>query len=144
MIPAYTSLDEWQLFKILIFRLKGLIPSLCRKEDVSQLDVVLEAIRYIDTLRDKLIDIIADSTVTSTITNTVNSNINSSTFNPSHINSTILSPPAHQELSHLPSPYSAHQGQRQLTPNDQLDIQQIGLNVCESTQNIPSTKNSSS
>lgn len=39
-------------------RLKGLIPSLSRKENVTQLDVILEAIRYIDSLRGKLINII--------------------------------------------------------------------------------------
>jgi len=39
-------------------RLKGLLPSLSRKENVTQLDVILEAIRYIDSLRGRLLTIL--------------------------------------------------------------------------------------
>merc|ERR1711973_503324 len=51
----YVSEDEE------LSRLKGLIPTLCRKENVTQLDVILEAIRYIDSLRGKLLNVIPKS-----------------------------------------------------------------------------------
>ena len=35
-------------------RLQQLLPSLCIKENVTQLDIILEAIRYIDSLTHKL------------------------------------------------------------------------------------------
>eukprot|EP00092_Neocalanus_flemingeri_P059334 GFUD01070889.1.p1 GENE.GFUD01070889.1~~GFUD01070889.1.p1 ORF type:complete len:108 (+),score=40.45 GFUD01070889.1:101-424(+) len=35
-------------------RLKQLMPNMSAKENVTQLDIILEAIRYIDCLRDKL------------------------------------------------------------------------------------------
>eukprot|EP00092_Neocalanus_flemingeri_P033687 GFUD01036620.1.p2 GENE.GFUD01036620.1~~GFUD01036620.1.p2 ORF type:complete len:111 (+),score=43.25 GFUD01036620.1:45-377(+) len=35
-------------------RLKQLMPTMSAKENVTQLDIILEAIRYIDCLRDKL------------------------------------------------------------------------------------------
>lgn len=38
-----------------------MIPSLCRKDNVTQLDIILEAIRYIDVLREKLINILPPS-----------------------------------------------------------------------------------
>jgi hypothetical protein len=37
-------------------RLKHLVPSISKKSSVSKLDVILEAIRYIDQLQDQLID----------------------------------------------------------------------------------------
>merc|ERR1712203_149298 len=37
-------------------RLKELVPSVCVKDNVSQLDVILEAIRYISSLQGKLTD----------------------------------------------------------------------------------------
>merc|ERR1712243_329038 len=37
-------------------RLKELVPSVCVKGNVSQLDVILEAIRYISSLQGKLAD----------------------------------------------------------------------------------------
>ena len=46
--------------KILIFflnfRLKELIPSVSAKDNVTQLDIILEAIRYIDSLQNRLAD----------------------------------------------------------------------------------------
>lgn len=41
-------------------RLKNLVPSISRKTTVSKLDVILEAIRYIDQLQDQLLDQIAE------------------------------------------------------------------------------------
>jgi hypothetical protein len=41
-------------------RLKHLVPSISRKTTVSKLDVILEAIRYIDQLQDQLLDQIAE------------------------------------------------------------------------------------
>ncbi len=40
-------------------RLKTILPSLRRKENVSRLDIILEAIKYIDDLQDQLIDRLA-------------------------------------------------------------------------------------
>ena len=40
--------------KFIDFRLQKLIPTVSIKDNVTQLDIILEAIRYIDTLRDKL------------------------------------------------------------------------------------------
>ncbi len=37
-------------------RLKKLVPSISKKQSVSKLDVILEAIRYIDQLQDQLVD----------------------------------------------------------------------------------------
>lgn len=37
-------------------RLKTILPSIKRKENVSRLDIILEAIKYIDDLQDQLID----------------------------------------------------------------------------------------
>ena len=37
-------------------RLKTILPSIRRKENVSKLDIILEAIKYIDNLQDQLID----------------------------------------------------------------------------------------
>jgi hypothetical protein len=37
-------------------RLKSLVPTISKKQTVSKLDVILEAIRYIDQLQDQLID----------------------------------------------------------------------------------------
>lgn len=37
-------------------RLKTILPSIQRKENVSNLDIILEAIKYIDDLQDQLID----------------------------------------------------------------------------------------
>merc|ERR1740131_853297 len=36
-------------------RLKTLVPTVCIKDNVTQLDIILEAIRYIDSLRDRLV-----------------------------------------------------------------------------------------
>ena len=44
-------------------RLKNLVPSISKKTTVSKLDVILEAIRYIDSLQDQLIDHIAENKV---------------------------------------------------------------------------------
>lgn len=44
-------------------RLKHLVPTIAKKQSVSKLDVILEAIRYIDQLQDQLIDQIADNKV---------------------------------------------------------------------------------
>ncbi len=41
-------------------RLKNLVPSISKKTSVSKLDVILEAIRYIDQLQDQLVDQIAE------------------------------------------------------------------------------------
>ena len=38
------------------FRLQQLVPTMSAKDNVTQLDIILEAIRYIDSLRDKLED----------------------------------------------------------------------------------------
>ena len=37
-------------------RLKTILPSINRKENVSKLDIILEAIKYIDDLQDQLFD----------------------------------------------------------------------------------------
>jgi len=37
-------------------RLQELIPSVAAKDNVTHLDIILEAIRYIDSLQDKLAD----------------------------------------------------------------------------------------
>ena len=37
-------------------RLKELIPSVSAKDNVTQLDIILEAIRYIDSLQNRLAD----------------------------------------------------------------------------------------
>jgi hypothetical protein len=37
-------------------RLKTILPSIRRKDNVSKLDIILEAIKYIDDLQDQLID----------------------------------------------------------------------------------------
>eukprot|EP00092_Neocalanus_flemingeri_P064236 GFUD01077895.1.p1 GENE.GFUD01077895.1~~GFUD01077895.1.p1 ORF type:complete len:121 (+),score=56.17 GFUD01077895.1:42-404(+) len=37
-------------------RLKDLIPSITAKDNITQLDIILEAIRYIDSLQNKLAD----------------------------------------------------------------------------------------
>ena len=37
-------------------RLKTILPSIRRKENVSKLDIILEAIKYIDDLQDQLFD----------------------------------------------------------------------------------------
>jgi len=41
-------------------RLKNLVPSISKKQSVSKLDVILEAIRYIDSLQDQLLEQIQD------------------------------------------------------------------------------------
>ena len=38
------------------FRLKELVPSVSAKDNVTQLDIILEAIRYIDSLQNRLAD----------------------------------------------------------------------------------------
>ena len=40
----------------MICRLKELVPSVSAKDNVTQLDIILEAIRYIDSLQNKLAD----------------------------------------------------------------------------------------
>ena len=37
-------------------RLKNLVPAISKKQSVSKLDVILEAIRYIDQLQDQLVE----------------------------------------------------------------------------------------
>ncbi len=49
-------------------RLKSLVPAISRKQSVSKLDVILEAIRYIDQLQDQLVSQIADSETASAST----------------------------------------------------------------------------
>ena len=44
-------------------RLKNLVPAISKKNTVSKLDVILEAIRYIDQLQDQLVDQIAENRV---------------------------------------------------------------------------------
>ncbi|XP_059098984.1 uncharacterized protein LOC131893071 [Tigriopus californicus] len=44
-------------------RLKDLVPAISRKQHVSKLDVILEAIRYIDQLQDQLLDQIQDNKI---------------------------------------------------------------------------------
>ena len=39
---------------IFVYRLKELVPSVSAKDNVTQLDIILEAIRYIDSLTHKL------------------------------------------------------------------------------------------
>merc|ERR1712027_37041 len=39
-----------------LIRLQELIPSVAAKDNVTHLDIILEAIRYIDSLQDKLAD----------------------------------------------------------------------------------------
>merc|ERR1711874_629261 len=39
-----------------LLRLQDLIPSVAAKDNVTHLDIILEAIRYIDSLQDKLAD----------------------------------------------------------------------------------------
>jgi len=39
-----------------ISRLQEMIPSVAAKDNVTHLDIILEAIRYIDSLQDKLAD----------------------------------------------------------------------------------------
>ena len=41
-------------------RLKNLVPSISKKSSVTKLDVILEAIRYIDQLQDQLLEQIQD------------------------------------------------------------------------------------
>merc|ERR1711874_420956 len=48
------SVDEHKTEKKEPSRLQQLIPTVSIKDNVTQLDIILEAIRYIDTLRDKL------------------------------------------------------------------------------------------
>ena len=45
-------------------RLKRLVPTISKKETVSKLDVILEAIRYIDQLQDQLVEQISSSSGT--------------------------------------------------------------------------------
>ena len=42
-------------------RLKSLVPTISKKQSVSKLDVILEAIRYIDQLQDKLFDQLSEN-----------------------------------------------------------------------------------
>jgi hypothetical protein len=42
-------------------RLKKLVPAISKKSTVSKLDVILEAIRYIDQLQDQLVDQLSSS-----------------------------------------------------------------------------------
>lgn len=44
-------------------RLKNLVPAISKKNTVSKLDVILEAIRYIDQLQDQLVDQIAENRI---------------------------------------------------------------------------------
>ena len=52
------------------FRLKELVPSVAAKENVTQLDVILEAIRYIDNLQTRLIQKIEHGEVIPVVMNT--------------------------------------------------------------------------
>ena len=57
IIIALKCLSGSKLFLIKIFfRLKELIPSVSAKDNVTQLDIILEAIRYIDSLQHRLAD----------------------------------------------------------------------------------------
>ena len=53
-MPALNTLRN--LIFSLNFRLKELIPSVSAKDNVTQLDIILEAIRYIDSLQNRLAD----------------------------------------------------------------------------------------
>ena len=44
-------------------RLKKLVPAISKKQTVSKLDVILEAIRYIDQLQDQLVEQINDNRI---------------------------------------------------------------------------------
>jgi len=46
-----------------LIRLKEVIPSVCAKDNVTQLDIILEAIRYIDSLKNRLADRIENGEV---------------------------------------------------------------------------------
>lgn len=47
---------ESSLAEVEFARLKSLVPSISQKTTVTRLDVVLEAIRYIDQLQDQLLE----------------------------------------------------------------------------------------
>lgn len=51
------------IHQLLFFRLKEVIPSVCAKDNVTQLDIILEAIRYIDSLKNRLADRIENGEV---------------------------------------------------------------------------------
>merc|ERR1712013_638034 len=46
--------ERWE--NVRLERLQEMIPSVAAKDNVAHLDIILEAIRYIDSLRDKLAD----------------------------------------------------------------------------------------
>merc|ERR1719450_507083 len=53
---ATSGVNKAKSTEIEFSRLKNLVPSISKKQSVSQLDVILEAIRYIDQLQDQLVD----------------------------------------------------------------------------------------
>ena len=59
-VRASSGVNKAKSTEIEFSRLKNLVPSISKKQSVSQLDVILEAIRYIDQLQDQLIEQIQD------------------------------------------------------------------------------------
>ena len=59
-VRASSGVNKAKSTEVEFSRLKNLVPSISRKQSVSQLDVILEAIRYIDSLQDQLIEQIQD------------------------------------------------------------------------------------
>ena len=59
-VQAGSGIEKESTTAVEFARLKNLVPSISRKTTVSKLDVILEAIRYIDQLQDQLLDQIAE------------------------------------------------------------------------------------
>ena len=59
-VRASSGVNKAKSTEMEFSRLKNLVPSISRKQSVSQLDVILEAIRYIDSLQHQLIEQIQD------------------------------------------------------------------------------------
>lgn len=53
---SHNKMDATKNTKAEFKRLKTILPSIRRKEKVSKLDIILEAIKYIDDLQDQLFD----------------------------------------------------------------------------------------
>ena len=59
-VRAASGVNKAKSTEVEFSRLKNLVPSISKKQSVSQLDVILEAIRYIDQLQDQLVEQIQD------------------------------------------------------------------------------------
>ena len=59
-VRAASGVNKAKSTEVEFSRLKNLVPSIQKKQSVSQLDVILEAIRYIDQLQDQLVEQIQD------------------------------------------------------------------------------------